>query len=407
MQFSEINGENTSQLRVLQLISNLDIGGAQEVVRTLSDYLVQNGCPTVVCTMKDGPLRKDIERLGIPVEVIPGRKHSIFAFPLFLREMLRIQRSLVEIVQRYEINVIQTHLLRMLDFLVLTLRRNPGKPLVFWTVHSQQFALRKDQLPRFHWLLKPKRFAHRWMYRLASRWANGFIAVSDEVGEAVHEEIGPEKSKVTVILNGVDTRRYPANVDRMEIRTQLGFNDDDRLLAVVGTLKEQKGHRYIIQAGTEILVKHPDLHFLLIGDGPLRQELETQVAEAALEEQIHFLGNRSDVPDLLAACDYFALPSLWEGLPMALIEAMASCLPIVATQVSGTQRAVIHMECGLLVPSGDSGELAGAIEVLLSHPERALAMGKAARERVEKCYSARAQAVSHIALFHQEWEKNK
>lgn len=402
------NAENgDTRLRVLQIITNLDIGGAQEVVRTLSDYLVQNDCPTVVCTLKDGPLRKDIERLGIPVEVVGGRKYSILAFPLFVRDMLRIQRSLAEIVQRYEINVIQTHLLRMLDFLALTLRRGSEKPAVFWTVHNEQFALRKDQLPGFHWLLEPKRFTHRWLYRIASRWASGFIAVSEDVGLAVRREIGPDEKKVAVILNGVDTRRYPAAADRKELRSRLGFGDDACLIAVVGTLKEQKGHRYLVEAGKEILSKRQNLHFLFIGDGPLLQELNRQAAESGLTERIHFLGNRDDVPDLLAASDLFVLPSLWEGLPMALIEAMASGMPIVATRVSGTQKAIIHEESGLLVPPGDPGELAGAIEVLLSRPERASAMGRAARLRAEKCFSAQAQAASHIALFRQGQESNK
>ena len=112
------------------------------------------------------------------------------------------------------------------------------------------------------------------------------------------------------------------------------------------------------------------------------------------------LGNRDDVPDLLAASDLFVLPSLWEGLPMALIEAMASGLPIVATEVSGTIRVMVPGQTGILVPPGDAQKLAEAILQLLSDPERARAMGKAARRRVEREFSAQKQAEEHLALYH-------
>jgi glycosyltransferase involved in cell wall biosynthesis len=118
-----------------------------------------------------------------------------------------------------------------------------------------------------------------------------------------------------------------------------------------------------------------------------------------LGEHIHFLGNRHDVPDLLAASDIFVLPSLWEGLSMALLEAMASGLPIVASEVSGTVQVVIPNETGLLVPPGDVQKLTEAIKQLLSDPTRAQAMGAAAKQRVEAEFSAQKQADEHLTLY--------
>jgi glycosyltransferase involved in cell wall biosynthesis len=173
-------------------------------------------------------------------------------------------------------------------------------------------------------------------------------------------------------------------------------------MVTVGTLKEQKGHRYLIEAARSVVSQFPDVHILFIGDGDLREELQAQTRVSGLEEPIHFLGSRNDVPDLLAASDYFVLPSLWEGLPMALIEAMASGLPIIATEVSGTKQVMVPNETGLLVPPGTVQQLKEAVINFLSEPARARAMGAAAQQRVEACFSAKRQAEEHIALYRRE-----
>jgi glycosyltransferase involved in cell wall biosynthesis len=394
-------------LNVMQVIVNLDIGGAQEVVRTLSEGLVESGCPTVVCSFKDGPLRAQIERLGIPVEVLPQRRYSILAFPFYVREMLAIRHALVCLVHKYHINVIQTHLLRSLDFLVATLRFGTQRPLVFWTVHNYNFRLRPEQLPRFRWLAGAKQAAHSWLYRRMAHWVNGFIAVSNDIEVGIHNTIGPVQEQIVIISNGVDTRRYQTTVDRSGTRHELGFVKDEILCTVVGTLKEQKGHRYLIEAVAPLIALTPQLHILIVGDGELRGSLETQVRAAGIEDNVHFLGNRGDVPAILAASDIFVLPSLWEGLPMALIEAMASGLPVIATQVSGSQQVVEQGRSGILVPPGDVAALRQAIEDLLGDPERAKLLGKAAQRRIEEAYSARRQAEEHLVLYRREWGKTQ
>lgn len=392
-------------LRVMQLIKNLDVGGAQEVVRTLAAYLTEEGCEVVVCTFRDGPLREEIERLGIPVEVLPGRRHTVLALPQFLLEMVRIRRSLLDLVTRYEVDVIQTHLLRVLDFLVASLRVGRGRPLVFWTIHNYNFTLRPEHLSRHRWLLGPKRLGYRLLYRLVARWVNGFIAVSADVERAILQTIGPIQDKVTVICNGVDVRRYQRRVARRRLCEQLGLPEEAWLMSVVGTFKVQKGHRFLIEAAPPVVARFPNLHLLLIGDGDLRDQEQAHAARLGLAEHVHFLGNRHDVPDLLAASDSFVLPSLWEGLPMALIEAMASGLPIIATAVSGTTQAIVPGETGLLVQPGRSAALSEAMLDLLSDPARARTMGTAARQRAEAVFSATQQARAHVALFRQAQTK--
>ncbi len=386
-------------LSVMQVVSNLDIGGAQEVVRTLADFMARNGCISVVCTFADGPLRAEIERLGIPVEIIPERRHSVIALPLFILELLKIRRSLAALVRKYDVDVIQTHLLRSLDFLVLSLQTRTG-PAVFWTFHNALFDLRRDHLARHKWLLRPKRAVHHLLYRLGSRIASGLIAVSEDVRQSMLDTMpGIPPERISVIANRVDASRYRKSNQRDAIRSRLGFSDAHHLMTVVAILKTQKGHAVLLKAMAEIAGKHPHLHLLIAGDGELREELEAQTRGLNLQPQVHFLGTRQDIPDVLAASDSFVLPSLWEGLPMALIEAMASGLPVVATEVSGSREVMLPNETGLLVPPGDVTLLAQALDFILSNPDRARAMGAAGRQRVEAGFSAQTQAREYLALF--------
>jgi glycosyltransferase involved in cell wall biosynthesis len=392
-------------LRVMQIVANLQIGGGQEVVRTLVENLAECGCVPIVCAFEDGPLRKDIEQLGIAVEILPDKSHSIVKPHLFMAEMLRIRRTLIELIDKHKIDVVQTQLLRVMDLLVLTLKLN-RRVLVFWTFQNVLFTLRADHLQRHKWLLGAKRAAYRTLYRAASRWVNGFIAVSNDVKSALLTHFGPIADKISVIYNSVDARRYQLEVDKAHVVRELGLPSDALVVAVVATFKLQKGHRYLIEALPAVITQFPKVHLLFIGDGEQRDALQTQVERNCVDKHVHFMGFRQDIPQLLAASNFFVLPSLWEGLPMALIEAMASGLPVIATAVSGSKQVVVDGESGLLVAPGNATQLEQALVRLLSNPELAQALGRAAQARVATRFGAKKQAEEHIALFLRELEKD-
>lgn len=387
------------RLGVLQLVGNLDVGGAQQVVVTLSKYLARAGHPPIIATFRDGPLRSDIEELGIPVVVLGNRRGSVLAVHRLIGGALRTRRTLAELVARHDIDVIQTHLLRSLDFVVASIPRDGGRPLVYWTFHNYNFMLRREHLPSHQWMLGPKQLGYRWLYRLLARRVSGLIAVSDEVRESINEEIGGVDDKVVIIPNGVDVPLFGDAAGRERLRSELGAQPDDFLMAMVATFKRQKGHVHLIEAMAQIRPSHPDARVILVGDGELRDNMMALVQEAGLSDAIRFLGSRRDVADLLAASDCFVLPSLWEGLPIALLEAMASELPCIATHVSGTEQVVVPGVTGLLVPPGDSRAFAKAIEDMLSDRSRARRMGAAGRSRVESEFSAERQAGDHVRRF--------
>jgi glycosyltransferase involved in cell wall biosynthesis len=385
-------------LRVMQAVLTLERGGAQEMVRTLALSLKERGCAVTVCAFEDGPLRADLQELGVPVELLSRPRFRVVLFPLFLLEMLRIRRDLAQVLVAHHVDVLQTHMLQVLDFLTLGLRRAAGVDVILWTFHSVEF------LPsRLHgeplWLHRLKRAGYRLGYRLLSGCADGFVAVSDGVRRALLSQVGPRPDRVFTIHNGVDLEPFARPGNKKALCSALGVAARSTLIATVGRLVEAKGHRYLIGAVRPVLSRFPQVHFLLIGNGDLRTELEEQAAHLGVVGHVHFLGTRKDVADLLAAADLFVLPSLWEGLPMALLEAMAAAKPIVATAAVGTDGTVIPGQTGLIVPPGDSQALAEGISRLLREPARAQAMGQAARKHVEGTFSAEQNAAEHMGLY--------
>jgi len=393
----------STELTVLQVTPNLEVGGAQETVRMLASYLPRYGCRTVVCSFADGPLRSEIARLGVPVEILAGRRHSVVALPRFLVEVARMRRELVRLVETHDVDVVLTKGLGTLDFLVMTLRIGRGstvaRPQVWWTIENSAFMVRRDHLVRHPWLLGPKRLSHRLLYRIGVRLVNGVIAVSDATERSFRETVGYEGGQVTVVCNAVDTERYPAGIDREAVRARLSFRPRDHVMTMVGTFKRQKGHIHLLDAVASVAGRLPDLHLLLVGDGELVEDVRARVADLGLDGRVHLLGTRRDVPALLAASDSFVLPSLWEGLPVALVEAMASQLPVIATDVSGTSQVMEAGVTGWIVPPGDVAALAAAMVELVSDPVGAAAMAEAAAVRAA-AFSADVQAEELVALFH-------
>ncbi len=387
------------RFRVLQVIGNLDRGGGQEVVRTLVRHLPEAGVDPVVVSLSDGPLRSEIEAGGIPVVIIPGRMTSLLDGPRGIREIMRIRSDLAAVAREHQTRVVQTHLLRSLDFVALALRASRDVDVVLWTVHNALLDLRADQLPANAWLLRPKRIVHRMMYRVGGRVADGFIAVSDDVASSVRHAFRPPRDRLTVIPNGVEVERYGTSIARAEVRASIRIPADAPMAIVVAKLMTQKGHAVLLDALPRVHERFPLLHTVLVGEGELRAQLEARVRRERLDDRVRFLGDRGDIPDLLSASDLFVLPSLWEGLPMALLEAMATRLPVIASAVSGTRQVIQDDRSGVLVPAGDARALAGAMMRVLGDPHHAAALGRAARSRVEDCYSAGAQAQRHVRLY--------
>jgi glycosyltransferase involved in cell wall biosynthesis len=315
-------------------------------------------------------------------------------------ELLRIRRDVTEVVLRERADVIQTHLLGSMDFLMLGVGTRDRRPSVVWTFHNAMLDLRQDQLPAGDRTLHLKRRVYRRAYRHGSRLVAAMVAVSSEVGKAVATDLRPAPRRLVVIPNGVDMDRYGDVTKREAVRDSIGVPPDALLLTCVAKLYEQKGHVVLLDA-FERLRSQREVHLALVGDGPLLGSLAARIDVAGIQPRVHLTGIRSDIPDVLMASDAFVLPSLWEGLPMALLEAMASGLPIIASRVAGTEEVLAGTDAGLLVEPGDSGGLRDGIERLVADDGLRRRLGLAARARVVERYTVAAQAASHARLYRQ------
>jgi glycosyltransferase involved in cell wall biosynthesis len=203
----------------------------------------------------------------------------------------------------------------------------------------------------------------------------------------------PER-KLAVVHNGISLQ--PATpAAAAALRAELVRGRPDYLVLTPARLHEQKGHAYLLAAAAQV----PDATFVLAGDGPLRSDLETRARELGVADRCIFLGHRSDVPALLAAADLFLLPSLFEGLPVSVVEAMVAGRPVIATAIGGTDEAIIHEVTGLLVPTRDPAALASAIGRLKGDPALASRLAAAGRERALREFSPGVAAGTVMGIY--------
>jgi glycosyltransferase involved in cell wall biosynthesis len=217
--------------------------------------------------------------------------------------------------------------------------------------------------------------------RLVYAGVGRYIAVSHHVAQCLRQKLHWPAHKIQVIHNSVAA--FGWGFSKAKCATLIEQADTPVVLTVA-RLDEQKGQRYLLEAAAQV----PQARFVLAGDGPLRTSLEAQARSLGLEQRVKFLGYRSDIPDLLAGCDVFVLPSLYEGLPLSILEAMSAGKPVIATQIGGTDEAVIPNETGLLIPPADPAALAAAIRKLLDDRPFARRLALAGQARVECEFSA-------------------
>jgi glycosyltransferase involved in cell wall biosynthesis len=212
--------------------------------------------------------------------------------------------------------------------------------------------------------------------RVAYKAAHAVVANSIAAARQLESE-GVPQGKIRTIPNGVDCSTFRPIGERRGLRR----------IVTVANLRAEKGHDTLVAAAPRIVRHQPDVEFCIVGDGPERAAIAEQVSARGLGSHFRFLGQRDDVPALLASSDLFVLPSRTEACPNGVLEAMACALPIVATRVGGIPELIEHGTDGLLVDAGAPDALAGALIDLMEGPDRALRLGRAARERAERSFS--------------------
>jgi len=376
---------------VAQIVSGLGIGGGVEwVVYWLTSNLDRDRYRVIVCCLQClGELAEHLKEQGIPLFNLNGRS-SIN--PLHLPRNFYVIWNLIKLLRREKVQIVHTH-----EFFSGTLGRIAAKlaktSITILMLHN------KDR-----W----KQSIHILIDRLLAMWTDNIVANSNSVKEFTIRQYGSLNShNFTVVHNGIDSTKFNHNLnDPHTKRTDLGIENRTPLLVIVGRLTTQKGHRYLIEALPAIVEKYPKLRLLIIGDDSpfdisTKEETFQLVETLGITENVVFLGERKDVPEILCAADIFVLPSLWEGFGLVIAEAMAAGKPVIASKIDGIPEVVEDGVTGILVPPKDPDALAKAILQLLNNKNQAKAMGIAGKERVKRYFSVNEMVRKWDVLYQQ------
>ncbi len=328
----------------------------------------------------NSPLPEELRALGVPVLELDQR--NSYDLPAF--------SSLLAYLRRHRIDIIHTHLLasdimgRMAGFLT-------HRPVIS-TIHNSRKDLDMEPLRR--------QMMQRWTARFM---CNKLIVVSDLIHDEIVDWFGLPPDRVVIIPNGVDMDRFyrGPEFDRAAMKHSL-VGGEFPVVTNVARLVPEKGQNYLIEAAQIVTKVRPEVRFIMLGDGPLMADLEAQVESLGIADKVIFTGFRNDVADVLAASNVFVLSSLWEGMPVSLLEAMAAGCPAVSTHVGGVGQVLQHNVNGLMVPPADPQALADALLQFLDNPDLAHQMSAIARDWVNERYSMHAWVHKCEALYLEE-----
>jgi glycosyltransferase involved in cell wall biosynthesis len=353
-------------IRVLQLITSLERGGAENHLLALLTHADRQGFEIETAVLSgEGELVPIFREAGIPVHLLAARNRFD---PLALRRLLTLLRA-----GRYDI--VHSHLFRAdLYAGVAVSQLGEHRPLLVSTRHNDDRFFLNPFVGIVHYLISARQ--------------DLIIAISDHIARFTISRGVRHPSRVRRVYHGVEpplTRALEREGQR--IRHELGLSSDDFVIGNVGRLALQKGQRHLIGAMPLLLERVPRAHAIIAGGGDLEDYLRDLALEVGVADSVHVLGPRKDVPALMHAMDVFAMPSIWEGFGLVLLEAMAAGRPIVASRVATIPEVVLDGETGLLVPAGNPVALADALARLAGSPELARQLGEAGRERVRRDFS--------------------
>lgn len=305
-------------------------------------------------------LLPELKAAGIPV-VIGGKSGSVDLVTL---------GSLRRTVRDGKIEVVHAHNFVPNYYAACALLGVSRRPALVGTCHDMGNRLSNRKL--------------RWMYRLSLLRTNRVAMVGQQVHDRYVASGLIKRSSAETVLNGIPVQRFASSPARRHAgRARLGIAPEVPVIGCVGRLVALKNQRLVLDNLPRLLNSHPTLRLVMVGDGPLDATLRAQAVTLKVADQVDFLGPRSDVADLLPAFDIFALPSQTEGLSIALLEACATGLGVVATRVGGNPEIITHDQTGLLVPVNDAQALGDALERLLNDPGLRVRLGTRAAEWVD------------------------
>ncbi|MBW3598303.1 MAG: glycosyltransferase [Planctomycetes bacterium] len=348
--------DDRGPLRVMFIITSMPVGGAETLLVNLIRRMDRERFAPELCCLKElGPLGEELAR------EVPA--HSRL---LCCKWDIRVLSRLTRLLTMRRIDAVVTVGAGDKMFWGRLAARRAGLPVVLSAIHSTGWP------DGIHWL-----------NRRLTAMTDAFIAVAGPHARHLIDAEGFPPDKVRVIPNGVDVDRFRPRPDvREDVRRELGIPPGAPAVGIVAALRPEKNHELFLRAAAKTAAVHADARFVIVGDGPRRNDLERLGGELGIVDNVHFLGSRSDVPELLAALDVFALTSHNEANPVSILEAMACGLPVVATNVGSVSESVEEGNTGYLTAPGSVEEAAARWSELFSDESLRRSMGQAGRRRV-------------------------
>jgi glycosyltransferase involved in cell wall biosynthesis len=346
------------RLRVMYVVGNSVIGGAENHVITLVAALRKLEFPVAVVCPRPGPLVDALKALGVRAHLIdmvrpaPDDEYEV---------SLPAMGELAALMRRWRPDVVHSHLY----------------PAFVHGSLAGQLSSVPALVTTAHTLIV--RAGDAWLTKLT---ATRIIAVS-QAAKMLLVEGGVAPRAIHVIYNGIEPRYFDdETASAAGVRARLGIPEDAPVIGTIARLSAEKGHRELLHIAHGVLQRKPEARFLIVGTGPLADELETQAAKLGIKDRVLFTGARRDVTTLNHLIDVFLLPSREEALPLAMLEAMAAARPIVASNVGGVPEVVVDGDTGMLFGPDDRQRFTDAVVNLIERPELARQYGERGRKRV-------------------------
>lgn len=359
-------------IKMMVLLQGLEMGGLEKMAIDLVNNMPANYKICICCYDKLGSLAKCISS-SVEVILLKRRKGFDFSYIIKLTNMLR----------RKKIDIVHSHN-RTAFFYGTIAARIAGIRNIVYTEHG-----------RTEKLSVKTRVAHRLMNRALKKT----VVVTRYLKEMLINEEGFNPNKIQIIPNGIDGNRFLIKESTLKYENGLFLEKEDKIIVIVARLDPIKNHTLLFKAMELIDKEEHKIKLLVVGDGPLKSTLIQEVRKKNLHDRIFFLGERDDIPNILAGIDLFVLSSLSEGMSITLVEAMAAGLPIIATEVGGNPDLINHEQNGLLVPTGDEKAMADAILKVLKDTKLARSLGEAARQKFESEYTLEKMVKRYIDVF--------
>jgi len=366
-------------LNALFVITSMPVGGAETLlVNLLRRFRPSHIVPSVACLKEKGPLGEEI-----------AKEFKLTEHWLRSKYDLRVLPSLAHHIRKEKFDAVISVGAGDKMFWGRLAARFASVPVICSALHSTGWP---DGVGRMN----------RWLTRIT----DAFIAVAKPHGQfLVNFEKFPV-SKVAVIPNGVDTNRFhPSHESKIQVRRELDLAPGTPLVGIVAALRPEKNHALFLNAASRVIDKIPKAHFVIVGDGPERTNIEKTIAALNLGQSLSLLGTRSDTPSLLAAMDVFALTSHNEASPVSILEALSCGVPVVSTRVGSVAESVHDQWNGFTVEPGDVDAVAERVQYLLMNKETAETMGNNGREHVQSHGSLETMVGMYEHLIHSIFDR--